>query len=104
MRPAIVFLIGLAAALAAPPAGRAESVPGNLPVTAWQGLLDADDPAERQRAIDALGAIGPGARQAVPALARLLKDERLRPGVETALVRIGAAAAPDLTKALDSPD
>jgi hypothetical protein len=43
-----------------------------------------------QRAVTALGAIGPGAREAIPAVVRAAKNDDLRPTAEEAIRRINA--------------
>src|SRR5262245_66354994 len=60
--------------------------------------LQATKPVTREQAAAALGNLGPGAVEAVPALAEALKDKdaRVRHEALIALERIGAAAAEDV--------
>jgi HEAT repeat protein len=64
-------------------------------------LHEQDDAIVRQRAVVALGEIGPAARTAVPALIGILKDSvnHLDEQAGEALVRIGPAAVPALIEA-----
>src|SRR5262249_6447738 len=52
---------------------------GPAAVPALQNLLKAKDPYVRGRALEALGAVGPAAREAVPAVQEALKDPN--PGI-----------------------
>src|SRR5439155_8038 len=61
----------------------------------------------RGRAAEALGRIGPAAKEAVPALARAMKDKdevSVRAAAAEALGRVGAAAVPELIEALKGKD
>jgi HEAT repeat protein len=97
----------------------------------WPGLVAADEPrtfhgktaegwsdvvqnsastvAERQQAIDALAALGPGAEAAVPALIGILNgpDPEMQGKAADALGQIGPparAAVPALIRAIENPD
>ena len=76
-------------------------------VTAEDGIngLKADDPAKRRKAAVALGALGPRAKAAVPALAAALKDTdvSVRGAAALALGTMGSearAAVPALAEVL----
>jgi len=76
----------------------------------WIGELSSSDAAVRAKASFALGAIGPGAADAVPALAaRLAEDTDAKVRVDAALalakiIPAAAAALPALTKAIEDDD
>src|SRR5262249_35681144 len=76
----------------------------------WIEALQRSDAVVRCRAVHALGAIGPAAEEAVPALAAvLLGDPKRGPRIEAALalVKFGAAAraaVPALARALSDPE
>jgi HEAT repeat protein len=57
-------------------------------------MKSLDDPPARQRAVDAIGYYGPGAKEAVPALTKLLTDQDMavRKSAAEALGRIGPEA------------
>ncbi len=80
------------------------------PTHYWVAALDTPDPAARFRAIHALGAIGPQAGEAVPALATILRqdpDRRLRVEAALALSKMRPAserAVPALAEALGDED
>jgi HEAT repeat protein len=71
-------------------------------------MLDNKDPIYRTQAATSLGQIGPGAKEAVPALIKALKDKyyTVRQFAAQALGEIGPeaeAAIPQLTAALKDP-
>jgi HEAT repeat protein len=68
----------------------------------WIPPLRAADVPARRRASDALGLLGPAAREALPALAQALRDadEPVRLNAAYALGEIGEPAVPALTDAL----
>jgi HEAT repeat protein len=76
----------------------------------WVRALDSGDPEARYRAIFALGAMGPDAGEAVPALAAILADDpdaEARHQASLALKKIGPAArtaVPQLTRALEDEE
>jgi esterase/lipase superfamily enzyme/HEAT repeat protein len=83
--------------------------PGGLSANQWSQLLTRQDPRQRAQAAKALGALGPGAKDAVAALARALHDADpdVRLEVATALGRIGGAAVaalPQLVAGLKDDD
>lgn len=77
---------------------------------AWARALDSDDPTLRHQAIFALGAIGPQARSAVPALATILTDDpdpNIRNEAALALSKMtpaSEAALPALIQAVGDDD
>jgi HEAT repeat protein len=77
---------------AAPPEGGAV-FQGRL-VQAWLDDLRAPDEPSNREALEALGAMGPDDKDAVPELIRALEDENalVRAGAARGLGRIGAAA------------
>ncbi len=76
----------------------------------WLRALDGPDADIRRRAIFALGAMGLDAAEAVPALARILRedaDAETRHQAAQALAKMApasAAAVPDLARALDEDE
>jgi len=84
--------------------GRAEPVQSGYPYSVWVGNLKHVLPSSRRLAAEALGALGPRAIGAVPALVECLGDESadVRPAVQAALARIGPEAVPYLVRALQS--
>jgi HEAT repeat protein len=78
----------------------------NTPVqTAVKHLILAlDDRALDILAIEAIGRLGPEARDAIPKLVLLLENERLAQHAANALGQIGPSAVDALLKALKSPD
>lgn len=83
----------------------AGKVLGQMGSAAMPALLDClkdRDRGIRYLAAEALGDIGPPAREAAPALIRLLKDREnaVRTSAETALLKIGSPAVPALQHAL----
>jgi HEAT repeat protein len=79
---------------------RKEAVPGLVRV------VQAGDGPTRHIAVQALGSIGPDAREAGPVLLEMLRNEKapLGPQAARALARIqGSAAVPALVEALQSP-
>lgn len=68
----------------------------------WIQALKTDDTLARRRATDALGLLGPAAREALPALAQALRDEDepVRLNAAYALGEIGGPAVPALADAL----
>jgi hypothetical protein len=77
-----------------------------LSVTDWIATLKNPYGGIRADAAASLGAMGPKAKNAVPALVEALKDERAEVRVEAsrALAAIGEAALQPLTKALGDKD
>ncbi len=73
-------------------------------VKALAGLLGDRDSDVRARAAETLGQIGPDAKEAIPALAKAMKDRESGPWPAQALGRIGAAAVPVLIEALKAKD
>jgi HEAT repeat protein len=89
---------------AAPP--KDEPVHAGKSVQEWiKGLHDAS-PKVREESAEALGAIGPAAEAAVPALIATFKDDdnSVRFAASCALGDIGKAAVPALVRALDDPE
>jgi HEAT repeat protein len=63
---------------------------GKLAVPVYVRLLGQRDPWARAGAVQALGNIGPDAKEAVPALRKAARDKRLAPLVKEALQKITA--------------
>jgi HEAT repeat protein len=76
----------------------------------WMRALESEDPAERDQAIFALGAIGPAAEEAVPVLAKLMiesPDSHVRNQAALAISKMTPAsrlAIPELASALSDKD
>jgi HEAT repeat protein len=96
---AVAFLCGSAAD--APPAFDQETKAAVEQLI--KGLQSGDVELRKASAVT-LGKLGPAARGAVPALAASLKDGEVRDKAEEALVQIGAAAVPELSRALEDPN
>jgi len=77
---------------------------GHVAVPIFLEQLKGDDHGLMQQTIEALGAIGPEARAAVPDLIQWLKLALWPKDVSWALARIGPEAALPLAEALDDPD
>lgn len=111
---AIIPVLLLAATTVAAQAGKAGSEPEpeyrGVPLREYVRDLDADRPRTRQLAAEAIGAMGPRAKAAVPALEKMLdsSDVEDRLAAIMALARIGpdaVEAAPKLRKlAKSDPD
>lgn len=76
---------------------RSDEVSSSVPL--WQEIATDQRSELRKLAAEALGRIGPGARAAVPALARLMVDRDVRPenGDDTSLVALSAIRRIDAT-------
>ena len=92
MRPMFLALI-----LALPAADPPEPSHDGKTLTAWVAKLTDDKPAVRLAAVEAIGAIGPDAKAAVPPLLLALKrdeSEEVRAASAEALGKMGSAAEP----------
>jgi HEAT repeat protein len=103
MKRLLLLALGLGLTVAANSASsddktpaRPEPVYHGRPLRAWLDDLDDADVLVREEAMEVLGQAGPAAREALPALNRMLKDENrnLRVRAALALWRIGKDARP----------
>src|SRR5262245_33190676 len=110
MRTHMLVCLGLGLVLAGAPAALAaekkEPVFRGKPLSYWMKALKDKDRAARKDAIQAVAGIGPEAKAAVPALIGILKEKDLLLSSEagSALRKLGAAALPELRKALKDKD
>jgi HEAT repeat protein len=67
-------------------------------LTEWRKQLDAPTPWRRERAIAAIGILGPKAEAAIPDLVRLMNSSHYDASVSQALARMGPAGVPPLAE------
>jgi len=103
----IIFLVLTLALLAAPARGADDEAAGKAKVQDLIGNLGDPDGEIRRRAAEGLGRIGPEAKEAIPALIKVLGNDDVGRSASVALGRIARGAmevVPALTRALSDPD